>query len=168
MVREHILGVRHQRQFVVIIYSTHKSLNKLSVEVQARESNFASISGTNDKRKTQRRSWKCKKAQREFLDNIMKDEGIGIDKFKEFSVKDLRSRGGRELLRYYPTVSSIFINLYPEHEWNIFDFAQKPRGFWNDKENHFGFLKHLFIKYNLQNISDLALLSCSHVKHSGG
>ena len=89
-----------------------------------------------------------------------------IEDWNKLSFNQIKENGGNTLLYKYSIFELKCIG-FPEGK-SYFDFARKPLGFWDHKENIIQFLNELKIKLQLNTNEDWSRLSKQQIKLHGG
>jgi hypothetical protein len=63
--------------------------------------------------------------------------------------------------RYNNSLYDLLCNVFPEINWKPWKFHQVSRGFWNDRENCYEYLKWLSDRLCIQNVDEWYQVSIS-------
>ena len=116
-----------------------------------------------------RNYWKKIENQRKFFDDLGKKLEIKhISDWKNISWNIICSYGGTRILQYYKSHFYLLKTIYPEYNWDIFEFSHVSKNFWNDKENHKKFLDYFYDFNKLKSLDDWNTISVDEFSKFGG
>lgn len=76
--------------------------------------------------------------------------------------------GAEPILRHYITVYDCVTSVYPEYDWNIFDFKRVPNHYWKSKLFQKKFLDDFALKNSINTSNDWSKIKHKQIKQSGG
>eukprot|EP01118_Nematostelium_gracile_P005550 TRINITY_DN1762_c0_g1_i3.p1 TRINITY_DN1762_c0_g1~~TRINITY_DN1762_c0_g1_i3.p1 ORF type:complete len:436 (-),score=89.52 TRINITY_DN1762_c0_g1_i3:23-1330(-) len=85
------------------------------------------------------------------------------------NVAQIREKGGGELLRsYQDSPSKMIMAVFAQHEWDLFRFVQKPKGFWDDLNIQRRVMDDLTHKLNITTMQDWYHVTAAQIREKGG
>ena len=114
--------------------------------------------------------WNSLSHQRSFFDNFSRQNNFQRDKdWYSITNKMILQQGGKTILhKYSNSLAKALKNVYPEKEWNNFEFSTVPKNFWNSHENKRNFLDMVASKLNIKTTKDWYNVTLNDIKEFGG
>jgi hypothetical protein len=110
--------------------------------------------------------WRFNQVSKGFWNNMENQKQTMAYVAKQLNIKDLNEWygvtvsqvekiAGSGLLNVYNnSLIKLLQSVYPEHPWQVWKFAQVPRGFWDSNENQREYLRVLQEQLNISKLSD--------------
>ena len=114
--------------------------------------------------------WKNIENQKIFFDEFAKKHNIvhPMD-WKRISTRKFIKEGGKQILKYYPSLFDALKTIYPEYTWVETDyFPIVPLSYWQNYDNQKQFLDYLSKKYNLDTLEKWKLKGLQYIKKEDG
>ena len=112
--------------------------------------------------------WNDVKNQRLFLDGIARELGIIRNgDWKYVGTRQIEKLGGGPMLRLYPSYYQAIQCIFPELEWNEFEFSRLPRNYFEKLENQKRCLDHVCAKLGLASPLELMYISATDIRKHG-
>ena len=142
-------------------YSLNKLLSSIYPEISWKFWEFETVN---------KGVWDDLDNQREFLHWVA--EKLSIREKKDwYSIKteDINKLGGSTLLsKYKGSLLKLLSSVFPQENWNVWDFDNVSRGFWNDVNKQRDFMNWLFVKLDLKNMNDWYSVTVNQIRNNNG
>ena len=111
-----------------------------------------------------------KKFRKQFFDRLGIRLGYKcMDDWYNVAKKDVYGKYGREILNYYDnSYIDALLDVYSEHNWEVFRFKNKPFGFWKKNENGKKFFDWLKNRLGYKCMDDWYYLKMEDIYKNGG
>lgn len=113
--------------------------------------------------------WSSITNQRKFMDKLFIELNLKtLDDWTQVNRTQIIKYGGMGLFNEYNNLFEALKQIYPNHDWNIFQMKIIPNNFWNDKKNHRFLLDNIAKKLNLTSVQEFSSISKKDILHHGG
>ncbi len=115
--------------------------------------------------------WNDLKNQRQFFDWLAVQ--LGIKHYTDWytvMMADLSAKGALPILTRYHSnsIAKALVQLYPEHEWQLFKFKQTPQNLWNDKGRRKQYFDWIATQLNIKTFEDWYNVTTGDIHAKGG
>lgn len=118
----------------------------------------------------QERKWTERTHRRAFLEDLAKDMDIReAADWQRVTREVVERRGGRPMLRLFPSLFDLLQDTYPEREWVEAVCRRRVRpGYWDSAENRREFVAAVAKKFRVENERDWERVTKENVREMGG